>query len=88
MAVCQPHNLRRPPVQEPRPYGIRVGLRSSDPFQKLVGADWHRIHWYATPAQRDAALAEMSRRHEYSRGGDKPVLVFQKIENLAASRGL
>jgi hypothetical protein len=88
MAVCQPHNLRRPPVQEPKPYGIRVSLRSTDPFQKLLGADWHRIHWYATPAERDAAMAEMSRRHEYSRAGDKPALVFQKIENLAASRGL
>lgn len=88
MAVCQPHNLRRPPVQEPKPYGIRVSLRSTDPFQKLLGADWHRIHWYATPAERDAAMADMSRRHEYSRAGDKPALVFQKIENLAASRGL
>jgi hypothetical protein len=33
-------------------------------------------------------MAEMSRRHEYSRGGDKPALVFQKIEKLAESRGL
>jgi len=30
----------------------------------------------------------MSRRHEYSRAGDRPALVFQKIENLAESRGL
>jgi len=30
----------------------------------------------------------MSRRHEYSRNGDKPALVFEKVENLAASRGI
>jgi hypothetical protein len=30
----------------------------------------------------------MSRKHEYSRAGDKPALVFEKVENLAASRGL
>ena len=65
-----------------------ISLRSSDPFQKLLGADWHRTHWYTTAAGRDAAMAEMSRRHEYSRAGDKPTLVFPKIENLAASRGL
>jgi hypothetical protein len=88
MAVCHPHNLRRPPTQQPRPYGLRISLRSTDPFQKLLGADWHRTHWYTTAAERDAAMAEMSRRHEYSRAGDKPALVFQKIENLAASRGL
>jgi hypothetical protein len=33
-------------------------------------------------------MAEMSRRHEYSRATDAPSLRFEKIENLAASRGL
>jgi len=33
-------------------------------------------------------LVEMGRRHQYSRGGDKPSLVFEKVENLAQSRGL
>jgi hypothetical protein len=88
MAVSQPHNLLRPPSQEPKPYGIRVSLRSTDPFQKLLGADWHRTHWFTSAAERDTTMADMSRRHEYSRSGDKPVLVYQKIENLAASRGL
>jgi hypothetical protein len=88
MAFCQPHNLRRPPTEEPKPYGIRVSLRGTDPFQTLVGSDWSRTHWYTTAAERDAEMADMSRRHDYSRSGDKPVLIFQKIENLAASRGL
>jgi len=53
-----------------------------------MGAEWNRTHWYATATERDAALIEMSRKHEYSRIGDKPALVFEKVENLAASRGL
>ncbi len=87
-SICQPHNLRRPVGQGPKPYGVRVSLQPGDPFRKIMGAEWHRVHWFATPAERDAALAEMSRRHEYSRVGDKPALQFEKVENLAASRGL
>jgi hypothetical protein len=30
----------------------------------------------------------MSRRHEYSRKGDRPSLLFTKVEKLAESRGL
>jgi len=87
-AIAAPHNLRRPAAQGPKPYGVRVSLRVGDPFRKIMGAEWHRVHWYATVVERDAALAEMSRKHEYSRIGDKPALVFEKVENLAASRGL
>ena len=87
-AICQPHNLRRPIVQGPKPYGVRVSLRPGDPFRKIMGADWQRSHWYATAVERDAALAEMSRKHEYSRIGDRPALLFEKIENLAASHGV
>jgi hypothetical protein len=54
----------------------------------LLGVDWQKTHWYFTAAERDRALAEMSRRHEYSRAGDQPCLVFEKVENLAVSRGL
>jgi hypothetical protein len=86
--IVHPHNLRRQVTQGPKPYGIRVSLRRGDPFSKIMGADWHRIHWFATAAERDATLTEMSRKHEYSRIGDKPALQFEKIENLAASRGL
>lgn len=70
------------------PYGVRISLRDNDPFRKLLGPEWHRLHWYRTAAERDAALAEMSRRHDYSRPADAPTLVFSKVENLTASRGL
>src|SRR5450755_1832702 len=78
--ICQPHNLRRPSGQAPLPYGIRVSLPAGDPFRKIMGAQWHRVHWFATPAERDAELLDMSRKHEYSRIGDKPALVFEKVE--------
>ena len=88
MAISQPQNLRAPPVERLRPYGIRVSLPPGDPVRKLLGPEWQRLHWYASPQERDAAMADMSRRHEYSRSEDKPALVFQKIEKLAESRGL
>ncbi len=88
MGISQPQNLTTPPIERLRPYGIRVSLPPGDPFRKLLGPAWQRQHWYATPEERDAALADMGRRHQYSRAGDKPSLVFQKIENLAESRGL
>ena len=88
MGISQPHNLRTPPIEKLRPYGVRVSLPVGDPFRKLLGPEWNRLHWFPTPAERDAALAEMARRHQYSRGGDKPSLVFEKVENLAQSRGL
>ncbi len=88
MGISNAHNLTRTPTIEPRPYGLRVSLRALDPFGVLCGADWQRTHWYRTVAERDAALVEMSRKHEYSRPGDRPALVFAKVENLASSRGL
>jgi hypothetical protein len=88
MSISQPQNLRAPVIEKLRPYGIRVSLPLGDPFRKLLGPEWQRLHWYATSDERDAAIAEMSRRHEYSRSGDSPALVFQKIEKLAESRGL
>lgn len=88
MRISQPQNLSKPPLEQQRPYGVRVSLPSGDPFRKLLGPEWQRVHWYASADERDAALGEMSRRHEYSRAGDKPALVFEKVENLVESRGL
>lgn len=88
MGISQPQNLKTPPVEHLRPYGVRISLPAGDPFRKLLGPEWHDVHWYVTPGERDAALAEMSRRHQYSRSGDRPALVFEKVENLVESRGL
>jgi hypothetical protein len=88
MGIAAPHNLRKPDAKLPRPFGVRVSLRVGDPFRKLLGPDWSRTHWFSSAAERDAAMQEMSRRHEYSRAGDRPALAFEKVENLAESRGL
>jgi hypothetical protein len=86
MAVVHAHNIHRPLPVDQRPYGIRICLPEDDPFRNLLGPEWQKFYWYTTAGERDAALEEMSRRHEYSRAGDRPALVFVKVENLAASR--
>jgi hypothetical protein len=88
MGISQPQNLRAPPQDRLLPYGVRVSLPVEDPLRKLLGPQWHRLHWYASTDERDAAIVEMSRRHEYSRKTDVPSLVFEKVEKLAESRGL
>jgi len=88
MAIVHPHNLRNPDAGFQRPYGVQITLMTGDPFRKLLGADWNKTHWYGTAAERDAALIEMSRKHEYSRPGDRPALKFDKVEKLHESRGL
>ena len=85
--IANEQNLNGAPTNPVRPFGIRVRLRPGDPFRKLLGEDWQKLHWYASARERDAALTDMARRHEFSRIGDEPAMAFEKIENLAASRG-
>jgi hypothetical protein len=83
MSTCHEHNLRAP-LPELRPFGIRVRLRSSDPFRNLMGTDWQREHWFASRPERDRALAGMSGRYVYFRPGDEPALDFERIDPPAA----
>ncbi len=78
MAIAHPHNLNAPPPAA-RPYGIRARLRARDPFTRLVGAGWQKLHWFATERERDEALADMSARHLYSRRGDEPAVIYEKV---------
>jgi hypothetical protein len=78
-SICHSHNLLRP-LDTPKHFGIRVSLPRGDSFSRLIGSDWERFHWFATPEQRDRALAEMSSEHLYSRRGDRPTLVFEPVE--------
>lgn len=79
MPVCHEHNLAEP-IPKKCPFGIRVKLRSTDPFRNLVGADWTREHWFETRAERDEALRAMSGRYLYFRPGDQPSLEYEKID--------
>ncbi len=84
MALCHEHNFRAAP-ESTKPYGIRVSLRPGDPFARLVGADWQKLHWFATISERDAVLADMAGRHRYSRQGDEPSVLFEKTSQGAKS---
>lgn len=78
MAIAHEHNLiSRPPSV--KPFGIRVSLRPRDPFTRLVGADWQKLHWFATERERDMVFDDMASRHRYSRRGDEPSVLFEKI---------
>ncbi|HUY83388.1 MAG TPA: hypothetical protein VMU86_02345 [Steroidobacteraceae bacterium] len=88
MGIANEHNLVDPIGAQPRPYGIAIRLKPGDPFSKLLGEDWRRVHWYASATGRDRALADMASEHEYSRVGDTPALLFEKVENLVESRGI
>lgn len=79
MEICHPHNLNRP-YTDPRRYGIRVTMPGEDSFAGVIGSDWERLHWFFTPEERDRALADMQRQHDYSRRGDRPTLQFEKVE--------
>ncbi len=85
MAISQPHNFTRQ-VPAELPFGIRVSVRPGDPFARLVGADWQRVHWFASEQERDAVLEDMRRRHRYSRIGDEPALDYSKVERLGGGR--
>ena len=83
MAICHEHNLNATPPQA-RPFGIQVRLKPGDPFVNLVGPDWQKTHWFPSARERDVVLAEMESRHLYSRRGDEPSVVFEKIERPSA----
>lgn len=83
MAISNEHNLNSYPPAA-KPFGIRVSLRPHDPFTRLVGADWKKQHWFATASERDEVFDDMSRRHPFSRRGDEPSVVLEKIaENVS-----
>ena len=86
MNIANEQNLNGGPTPSVRPFGIRVKLPAGDPFRRLLGDDWQKLHWYPSARERDAALLDMGRRHEFSRIGDEPALLFEKIERLAESR--
>lgn len=79
MEICHEHNLNRKPDPKRR-FGIRVRLAPGDPLKRLIGGDFERVHWFASQTERDRALADMSSEHLYSRRGDRPTLVFERVD--------
>lgn len=78
---CHTHNLVDPSeVATEKPWGIRVSAPATDPFNRLVGADWSRTHWFADVASRDAAYEKMRKKHGFYRIGDEPSQILVKID--------
>lgn len=78
---CHAHNLVDPSrADADRPWGIRVRVPATDPFNKLVGADWEKFHWYRSERERDTALERMRRKHGYYRIGDNPSQIVDKVQ--------
>ena len=75
----------RTPDSKTGSFGIRVTLPDNDPFERLLDEGWNAQHWFQTRNERDRALKEMSREHEYSRKGDAPALLFEAIYNTSDS---
>jgi hypothetical protein len=77
--ISQPNNATRTPTAELR-FGIRISAPAQDPFNRLVGDDWHSLRWFATREERDAVMRDMGGRHRYSRSGDLPSVVLEPVE--------
>ncbi len=80
MDFHHPHNLVEPDTAgAERRYGIRVTLPPGDTFNRLLGEDWERVHWYPSEAERDRAFDNMAERHGYYRETDTPTQILEKI---------
>ena len=77
---CHLHNLVDPgSAGASRHFGIRVTLPPGDTFGSLLGADWERVHWYASERDRDRAYDNMAKRHGYYRKSDSPTQILEKL---------
>ncbi len=81
MELSNRHNLLHLPA-EPATlrFGIRVTMPAADPLRRVLGNDWHTEHWFASAEERDDALRDIGRRHEFSRIGDIPSIRLEPLE--------
>ena len=80
MDFCHQHNLVRPEsAGEERHFGIKVSLPAGDTFERLLGNNWEKLHWYSSEVERDAAFENMAERHGYYRRTDAPTQILEKL---------
>jgi len=85
VAISNQHNINEPAAATADGrFGVRVGLPDGDPFAYLLDKDWTTTHWFSSAADRDAALQDMRRIHEYSRPQDAPALIFEAVSRDSA----
>ena len=80
MYYCHEHN--RPVRQDegPRPWGLRLSLPPDDPMRPLLGDDWFKLYWFATEAERERKIRELTEPFPYYRRGDQPRVVIETLE--------
>ncbi|NNF17820.1 MAG: hypothetical protein HKN70_13840 [Gammaproteobacteria bacterium] len=83
MASSENFDPGRIKSQDNQLYGIQISLKKDDTFSNLLGDDWHTTRWYASRAERDAAMHSIGSRHIFSRLGDEPTLIYTKIDQTA-----
>jgi len=79
MLTCHPHNLSSGRDGDERNFGLRLSLPAGDSFASVLGADWSTERWYRSDREREAALLEITRKHPFSRIGDRPTYVVERI---------
>lgn len=70
------------PNEPEKRFGIRCTLPSDDPMtvSHLLGPNWEAFRWFDTAEERDTFYADYAREHVYSRRGDRPSVIYTKIE--------
>lgn len=63
-------------------FGVRITMPEDDPMRAphLLGPDWSAERWFATEQERDSWIQSMQREHVYSRRGDIPSQLYEKID--------
>lgn len=80
MKFCHQHNLVDPSTAGvERCFGIRITLPPGDTFQRLLGTEWEKLHWFASESERDVAFDAMQERHGFYRTTDTPTQILEKI---------
>lgn len=67
--------------KDSKQYGIRITMPENDPMAMphLLGSEWESYRWYASPEERDRALEDMVREHQFSRRGDRPSIYCEPV---------
>jgi hypothetical protein len=54
-------------------------LPAGDTFESVLGKDWSALRWFSSESQRDQALVEITGKHPFSRVGDRPTYVVERV---------
>ena len=79
MPICHSHNLSARSRNLERSYGLRLRLPAGDTFESVLGNDWNALRWFRSERERDQALVEIMGKHAFSRVGDEPTYVVERV---------